>query len=88
MTMYTVSFHKRMDVRVNAATPGDAIKLACPWWNGVQSIDGNVLLGCVEGEHPIRSGLDPLSGSRKPPTGPTPGTPTIADQIDLEVRAA
>ena len=88
MKTYTVSFLKRMNVRCNAETPFEAIQQACPWWAGQQQIDGNVLIGVVEGEHGVKSGLDPLSGPHKPPTGPTPGTPTIASHDQLEVRAA
>lgn len=85
---YTVSYLKRMDVRVHATSPLGAVALACPWWASQQQIDGNLLLGVAEGEHGVKSGLNPLSGPHKPPTGPNGGTPTIQDQTHTEARAA
>ena len=88
--LYTVSVLKRVDMTVRADSMAHAIAQAAPWWNSTTpNIDGNVLLGVVKGTERVKSGHEPHSGpTGKPPSAPTPGTPTIRGPEFVEARAA
>ena len=74
---YTVSFQLRRNITVNARSYDEAVQLACPWWNGQQPADGNMLLGVAKGHKPLESGLKAPPRTPAPPTGPQPGTPVL-----------
>ena len=78
MKTYTVSILKRVDITLQADDHRHAIKLAAPWWNGFPQYDGSLVLGSIEGDKALKSGLAPDGPPPpKPPTGPTPGTPVL-----------
>ena len=88
--LYTVSYLQRINKTVRAESGLEAVAVACPWWNAaMMPFDGNVMLGVVKGTSPLVVAPGPAEGpAGKPPTGPTPGTPTLDTAQALEVRAA
>ena len=82
---YAVTVLRRLTINFEAVDEADAVKMASVSFNF--GPDGDVLHSVIEGWVGYRAHPD-AGGPGAPPTGPTPGTPTIKAHEQLEVHAA